>query len=199
MIAVPATWYSGWTDTNIAPTVLHSGAPYCLEAMSLLDWISSVEADEGNDAPTLALASVPGDFGLDSMAGALKWAEINGVEVVHDGSGTMIPGQDLKPVADAIVASGADIVFTTAGPTMFSEMYGAALAQGLDLRGDHTERAKLFRRTFLQAFAAAAQRLKKKLDDLGLQAADIFLQMDNDFTPFAVNHPQAARRRPTGW
>ncbi|MCJ7780713.1 MAG: ABC transporter substrate-binding protein, partial [Acidimicrobiia bacterium] len=35
MIAVPATWYSGWTDTNIAPTVLHTGAPYCLEAMSL--------------------------------------------------------------------------------------------------------------------------------------------------------------------
>ena len=130
MIAVPATWYSGWTDTNIAPTVLHLGAPYCLESMSLLDWVSSEWANEGNDAPTLALASIPGDFGLDSMAGALKWAEINGVEVVYDGSGTIIPGQDQKPVADAIVASGADMVYITTTPTTFSEVFGAALQQG---------------------------------------------------------------------
>jgi hypothetical protein len=68
------------------------------------------------------------------MAGALLWAGANGVEVVYDGSGQMIPGQDLKPVADAIVASDADLVFTTAGPTMFSEMYGGALAQGFEAK-----------------------------------------------------------------
>ncbi len=134
MIAVPATWYSGWTDTNIAPTVLHTGAPYCLEAMNGLDWMATVEADEGNDAPTLALASIPGDFGLDSMAGALKWADTNGVEVVHDGSGTIIPGQDQKPVADAIVASGADLVYVTTTPGTFSEVYGAALQQGFEAK-----------------------------------------------------------------
>jgi len=130
MIAVPATWYSGWTDTNIAPAVVHLGAPYCLEAMSLLDWISSEWANEGNDSPTLAVASIPGDFGLDSMAGALKWAELNGVEVVYDGSGTIIPGQDQKPVADAIVASGADMVFVTTTPGTFGEVFGGALQQG---------------------------------------------------------------------
>lgn len=134
MIAVPATWYSGWTDTTIAPEVLHTGAPYCVEAMSLLDWMADEEAKAGNDTPTLALASVPGDFGLDSMAGAVKWAEINGVDIVYDGSGQMIPGQELKPIADAIVASGADLVFTTAGPTMFGEMYGAALGQGFEAK-----------------------------------------------------------------
>ena len=134
MIAVPATWYSGWTDTNIAPTVLHTGAPYCLEAMSGLDWMASVEAEEGNDAPTLALASIPGDFGLDSMAGALLWAEANGVEVVYDGSGTIVPGQDLKPVADAIVASGADLVYVTTTPSTFSEVYGGALTQGFEAK-----------------------------------------------------------------
>ncbi len=134
MIAVPATWYSGWTDTNIAPTVLHTGAPYCLEAMSGLDWMASVEADEGNDAPTLAVASIPGDFGLDSMAGALLWAEANGVEVVYDGSGTIVPGQDLKPVADAIVASGADLVYVTTTPSTFSEVYGGALTQGFEAK-----------------------------------------------------------------
>ena len=134
MIAVPATWYSGWTDTNIAPTVLHNGAPYCLEAMSLLDWMLDEEKTAGNEAPTLAIASIPGDFGLDPMAGALIWAEANGIEVVHDGSGTIVPGQDLKPVADAIVASGADLVYVTTTPSTFSEVYGAALTQGFEAK-----------------------------------------------------------------
>jgi len=132
MIAVPATWYSGWTDTSIAPTVLHTGAPYCLEAMSLLDWVLAEQVAEGNDAPTLALASIPGDFGLDPMAGAILWAEANDIEIVYDGSGTIVPGQDLKPVSDAIVASGASMVYVTTTPSTFSEVYGGALAQGFE-------------------------------------------------------------------
>ncbi|MEA2024777.1 MAG: ABC transporter substrate-binding protein, partial [Actinomycetota bacterium] len=134
MIAVPATWYSGWTDTNIAPTVLHTGAPYCLEAMSGLDWMLAEEKKAGNDAPTLAIASIPGDFGLDPMAGAKMWAETNGIEIVFDGSGTIIPGQDLKPVADGIVASGANLVYVTTTPSTFSEVYGAALQQGFEAK-----------------------------------------------------------------
>ena len=41
----------------------------------------------------------------------------------------------------------------------------------------------------------AARVLKKKLGDKGLKAADIFLQLDLDFKPYAVNHPQARQRR----
>ncbi len=134
MIAVPATWYSGWTDTNIAPGVVHTGVPYCLEAMSLLDWMKDEEAKAGNDAPTLAVASIPGDFGLDSAAGALKWADINGITVVFDGSGTILPGQDNKPVGDAIVQSGADLVFVTTTPSTFGEVYGSAVAQGFEAK-----------------------------------------------------------------
>ena len=37
-------------------------------------------------------------------------------------------------------------------------------------------------------------QLKVQLADQGLAAADIFLQMDPDFTPWAVNHPDAERR-----
>src|SRR5690349_16160800 len=37
--------------------------------------------------------------------------------------------------------------------------------------------------------------LKAKLDALGLKAADIFLQMDPDFQPYAINHPDADRRQ----
>lgn len=40
----------------------------------------------------------------------------------------------------------------------------------------------------------AARQLKQKLDDLGLHAADIFLQMDPLFEPYAINQPAADRR-----
>jgi sugar phosphate isomerase/epimerase len=40
-----------------------------------------------------------------------------------------------------------------------------------------------------------AQQLKDQLDAHGLAAADIFLQLDPDFTPYAINHPDAARRQ----
>jgi sugar phosphate isomerase/epimerase len=41
----------------------------------------------------------------------------------------------------------------------------------------------------------AAARLKQQLDAHGLLAADIFLQLDPDFTPYAINHPEASRRQ----
>lgn len=40
----------------------------------------------------------------------------------------------------------------------------------------------------------SGMQIKAKLNDLGLVAADIFLQMDADFTPWAINHPDARRR-----
>ena len=40
----------------------------------------------------------------------------------------------------------------------------------------------------------SARRLKKKLDDSGLKAADIFLQTAPEFVPYAVNHPNSRRR-----
>lgn len=41
---------------------------------------------------------------------------------------------------------------------------------------------------------SSAKALKQKTTDRGLNVADVFLQMDPDFTPFAINHPDAARR-----
>src|SRR5437763_17116695 len=41
----------------------------------------------------------------------------------------------------------------------------------------------------------SGQELKRRLDDVGLRAADVFLQMDPDFEPFAINQPDADRRR----
>lgn len=41
----------------------------------------------------------------------------------------------------------------------------------------------------------SARALKRKLDSLGLKAADVFLLMANDLASHAINHPQASRRR----
>jgi sugar phosphate isomerase/epimerase len=40
-----------------------------------------------------------------------------------------------------------------------------------------------------------ARRLGRKLAQRGLQAADVYLQTNPDFVPYAINHPQAARRQ----
>src|SRR5207253_2678986 len=49
-------------------------------------------------------------------------------------------------------------------------------------------------RVFKAPIKAAAQ-LGKKLADRGLRCADVFLQMDPSFIPYAINHPETARRR----
>jgi len=41
---------------------------------------------------------------------------------------------------------------------------------------------------------SSAQTLKQKTAGRGLKVADVFLQMDPDFTMFAINHPDADRR-----
>ena len=43
--------------------------------------------------------------------------------------------------------------------------------------------------------AHSAGTLRDKLSDRGLAPADVFLQLDPDFVPYAVNHPDPSRRR----
>ena len=43
--------------------------------------------------------------------------------------------------------------------------------------------------------ARSARTLKKKLDDRGLKAADVFLQVASDTESYAINNPQASRRK----
>jgi sugar phosphate isomerase/epimerase len=65
--------------------------------------------------------------------------------------------------------------------------------QGVDI-GLFDQRSHLWPSREFENVAQSARQLKSKLDDLGLQAADIFLQMAPDFQPYAVNHPEAERR-----
>jgi hypothetical protein len=65
---------------------------------------------------------------------------------------------------------------------------------GVDI-GLFENRSHLWPSCEFQNVGASARQLKQKLDDCGLQAADVFLQMDPDFAPYAVNQPDAARRQ----
>jgi sugar phosphate isomerase/epimerase len=66
--------------------------------------------------------------------------------------------------------------------------------EGVDI-GLFEGRSHLWPSWEFKATARSARQLRKKLDERGLRAADIFLQTNPDFTPYAINHPQAARRR----
>jgi len=46
-----------------------------------------------------------------------------------------------------------------------------------------------------RSLTKSARVLKKKTSDLGLVVVDVFLQMNPDFVPFAINHPKASRRK----
>jgi ABC-type branched-subunit amino acid transport system substrate-binding protein len=128
ILAVPLTWYSGWSDPNINANLMHHGVPYCIEAMNLIGYIS----EQLGDATTIAIASNPGDYGLDSANGAKVAAEQAGLEVAYDGSGLINAADEatLTEVANGITSSGADIAFVTTSPGAFGSIFGQALAAG---------------------------------------------------------------------
>ena len=66
--------------------------------------------------------------------------------------------------------------------------------QGVDL-GLFEGRSHLWPSREYRAPRASAKKLGRQLADRGLAAADVFLQMAPDFTPYAVNQPDARRRR----
>lgn len=131
ILAIPLTWYSGWSDPAINSNLVPHGTPYCIESQNLIGYM--VDQHE-SDSPTIAIVSIPGDYGLDSAAGAAIAADDLGLEVVYDGTGAVIPGDETSydEVAADIVESGAELVFYTATPSAFSAVYGRAIAQGFE-------------------------------------------------------------------
>ena len=71
--------------------------------------------------------------------------------------------------------------------------------EGVDI-GLFEERSHLWPSREFEDTGSSARRLKRNLHERGLKAADIFLQMANDFTPYAINHPEApARQKARDW
>lgn len=133
LLAIPLTWYSGWSAPPFNSNLLHHGVPYCLEAMNIMGYLTD---QMGDSISTVAIASQPGDYGLDGVEGARLAAEALGLEVVYDGAGAINPLPEgeatLTEVANAIVASDADLVYAVTGPTAYSSIFGQALAQGYE-------------------------------------------------------------------
>lgn len=131
VLAIPLTWYSGWTDEALNANLLHHGIPYCVEAHQVLGYIT-----DNGDASTIAIVSIGGDYGLDSAAGAAQAAELFGLEVVYDGTGAIVTEADgpANPdeIANAIVAADPDIVFLTGRSQDTEAIYSLAVGQGLE-------------------------------------------------------------------
>ncbi len=71
--------------------------------------------------------------------------------------------------------------------------------EGVDI-GLFEGRSHLWPSAEFENIQDSAQQLKKRLEDLGLKAADIFLQIAPDFEPYAINHPDTSRReRARNW
>lgn len=129
ILAIPLTWYSGWSDPAINANLMHHGVPYCIEAMNVIGYVTE-ELDQ--EISTIAIASMPGDYGLDSHAGAMAAAEAAGLEVVYEGQGVINPADEatLTQVAGEIANAGADLTWVTTTPGAWSSIFGQALQQG---------------------------------------------------------------------
>jgi hypothetical protein len=131
MLAIPLTWYSGWSDSAINSSLMSHGTPYCVEAHNTIGYIIDNVLP---DAQTIAIAGLPGDYGLDSAAGAKLAAEAAGLEIVYDGAGALIPTDEstLTAIANGIVENDPDIVWIVANGTLFGAIFGQALAGGFE-------------------------------------------------------------------
>ncbi len=131
ILAVPLTWYSGWTDEALNANLVHHGMPYCVESHNILGYIM-----DNNDVSTLAITSIPGDYGLDAAAGAVQAAETLGYEVVYSEPGAIIPEADgpANPdeIANAIAAANPDVVHLTGRSQDMEAIYSAAVGLGVD-------------------------------------------------------------------
>jgi sugar phosphate isomerase/epimerase len=87
----------------------------------------------------------------------------------------------------------ADFAFPLLEHTKVLQLIALLDLEGVDL-GLFENRSHLWPSREFAQLTLAAQRLKGQLDACGLAAADVFLQLDPDFTPYAVNHPEATRR-----
>jgi ABC-type branched-subunit amino acid transport system substrate-binding protein len=125
LVFTPLSWYSGWAIPEFDNgNALELNSNYCLEAMNLVHFMH----DMGGQ--TIAIATFPSDYGFDAGAGVKSAAEYYGMEIVYDGDGAVIPGQDQTPVIQGIVGSGADWTFLTTNPSIGAEILAGAVQSG---------------------------------------------------------------------
>lgn len=125
MLVIPLSWYSGWPFEEFdSGVMLENSTNYCLEAMNLVEYAR----DQG--AQSIALATFPNDFGLDTAAGVKYAIDYYGLDLAYDGGGAVIPGQDQTAVIQGIAGSGADWTILSTNASIGAELLAGAVQAG---------------------------------------------------------------------
>lgn len=130
MVAVPATWWSGWAfpETDGNGLIMETGVNYCLEAMNDVDFVAGQLGTE----ITYAIVGFPGDYGGDYAAGVKIAAEGYGLgdptfELVQV---PLSAGGDVSEAVSQILATGPSVVFVTTGPLELAQTMGGVFGAG---------------------------------------------------------------------
>ena len=127
MLVIPSSWYSGWAVPEFdGGVVLEQNTNYCLEAMNVLDFIN------GMGGSTIALATLDDDYGRDNAAGVKKAIDFYGMELVFDGEGAVVRGQEQTSVIQGIAGSNADWTYLATDSSIAAEILTGAAAAGYD-------------------------------------------------------------------
>lgn len=129
VVAAPATWWSGWAFADFGgDLILESGAPYCLEAMNGMYFMSQA-LPEGF---TWALIRFPGDYGGDYGAGALIAAAQLGLgEPLFDHLQVPISaGGDVTEAVTLAATHQPTLMVIVSGPTEMAQIVGGTFQAG---------------------------------------------------------------------
>jgi ABC-type branched-subunit amino acid transport system substrate-binding protein len=130
MVAVPATWWSGWAFDEFDGNglIVEAGVSYCLEAMNDVDFaVSTFGADM-----TYGIIGFAGDYGGDYAAGVKIAAEANGLgdplfEFVQT---SLAAGGTVDEAVGLILANSPSVVFLTTGPFELVSTLGGMVQNG---------------------------------------------------------------------
>ena len=129
VVAAPATWWSGWAFSEFGgDNILESGAPYCLEAMNGMYFMSQA-LPEGF---TWGLVRFPGDYGGDYGAGALiAAAELGlGAPVFDVLQIPLSAGGDVTEAVTAAVTETPTLIVIVTGPSEMAQIVGGTFQGG---------------------------------------------------------------------
>ena len=125
ILFIPLSWYSGWAipqlDRRLA---FEQNTNYCLEAMNLLGFIDDMGGTR------LALVTFGDAYGLDAAAGVRKAAAFYDMDIVYDGAGAVVPGQDQTLVIADIINSEAEWVYVATNASLLQEIFSGAVLGG---------------------------------------------------------------------
>jgi sugar phosphate isomerase/epimerase len=90
--------------------------------------------------------------------------------------------------------ASADFTFPLLPHDKVLDLIAALELNGVDI-GMFEGRSHLWPSREFEDLTRSAATLRNKLADRGLKPADVFLQLDPDFVPYAINQPDTARRQ----